>query len=132
MNTLKKYYWIAKPSDVKNALEDTKRQLDRSVVVQIRTCILQLIDHFMFKLPPDCDEKDVEREEEFQRILNFVSLVREVAITLINHYDYEIFFCSRMTISTMSSPKRCANFPTILPFWCPLSIRKKPFASSLN
>ena len=81
MNTLKTHYWI-KPSqeDAQKANEQQAptKHLDRPVVVHIRTGILQLVDQFMFRLPADLDEKDVERDEEFQCILNFISSVQEV------------------------------------------------------
>lgn len=77
MNTLKNYYWILPRTELKN-VASSQKQLDRPVIVRIRACILQLVDLLMFKLLTDCDEKDIDRDEEFQCILNFITYVEEV------------------------------------------------------
>lgn len=78
MNTLKKYYSLTPTTEVKSTSEySTNPQLDRSNILRIRAYILQLVDYFMFNIPTDCDEKEINRNEEFQCILNFISTVQE-------------------------------------------------------
>jgi hypothetical protein len=89
MNTLKRYYWVVPPADSKTSNENNPR-LDRSVIVHIRTSILQLVNLFMYKLPADCEEKDINRDEEFQCILNYIAIVHEVAFAFYQTMSYVI------------------------------------------
>lgn len=85
LNTLKFYYYVV-PS-ISNSYEvykfDYCERLDRSSVIQIRTYILESINKIMFNqlnisTANTLNEKDWNRDEEFQHIFNFIATVSEV------------------------------------------------------
>lgn len=80
MHTLKKYYWIVPPqTPYASHRERTDQRMDRLVVVHIRSCILQMVDRLMFTFTSDAEEKDFNRDDEFQCLLNFICTVQEVS-----------------------------------------------------
>uniref|UniRef100_A0A914C7G9 Neurobeachin n=1 Tax=Acrobeloides nanus TaxID=290746 RepID=A0A914C7G9_9BILA len=76
MHTLKTYYWLAPPK-TSTTLATNDPPPDRNSIVQIRSHILHLVNKLMFLLPSAVDEKDVNRDEEFQCIFNFIGTVSE-------------------------------------------------------
>lgn len=83
IHTLKTYYYIVEPKQIlnQNKIYDNyvEQQLDRTSIVHIRGYILNLINKLMFTLPNGCsDEKDLNRDDEFQSIFNYISTVNEV------------------------------------------------------
>ncbi|KAI1731764.1 concanavalin a-like lectin/glucanases superfamily domain-containing protein [Ditylenchus destructor] len=91
IHTLKFYYWIVRPNQIlcpdgaahpvsqldKPASVGEVTRLDRSSIVHIRGYILQLINKLMFSPPPGCEEKDLNRDDEFQCIFNYIATVEE-------------------------------------------------------
>lgn len=97
IHTLKIYYYIVSPKQItsSNSITTTapykvyqyddksgEQRLDRASIVHIRAYILNLLNKLMFTLPAGCtDEKDLNREEEFQAIFNYISTVNEVSFS---------------------------------------------------
>ncbi|KAI1725271.1 concanavalin a-like lectin/glucanases superfamily domain-containing protein [Ditylenchus destructor] len=91
IHTLKFYYWIVRPNQTlssdgaahpvlqsdKPAMVGEVTRLDRSSIVHIRGYILQLINKLMFVPPPGCEEKDLNRDDEFQCLFNYIATVEE-------------------------------------------------------
>lgn len=79
VHTLKTYYWVVLPSQLPaNVCQTRSEQFDQSIVVQIRAAILRSIDRLMFTIPSDdTDEKQINRDDEFQCLFNFISTVKE-------------------------------------------------------
>lgn len=61
-----------------NQFYTNRQQLDRASIVHIRGYILNLLNKLMFTLPSVCDEKDLNSDEEFQAIFNYIATVNEV------------------------------------------------------
>lgn len=91
MHTLKVYYYIVAPranAPYKVCAFENAERLDRASIVHIRGHILQLINKLMFSsstagnasgnLGALQDEKEWNRDEEFQCIFNYISTVTEV------------------------------------------------------
>lgn len=86
-NTLKVYYYVVPPnSNSYTVCEfDNADRLDRSSIIHIRSYILQLINKLMFNQQNIIngnilEEKDWNRDEEFQHIFNFIASVTEVIL----------------------------------------------------
>uniref|UniRef100_A0A914GZ48 BEACH-type PH domain-containing protein n=1 Tax=Globodera rostochiensis TaxID=31243 RepID=A0A914GZ48_GLORO len=77
MYTLKKCYWIVRPAQQMSHVRQRTEAMDRLVVVHIRSCILQIVNRLMFTFSADANEKEINRDDEFQCILNFVLTVHE-------------------------------------------------------
>lgn len=90
MHTLKYFYWILPPRSIEENAHPTSHpsgsknsdlvstRLERSTIVHIRGYILQIINKLMFSLPSGCEEKDLNRDDEFQSLFNYIATVEEV------------------------------------------------------
>uniref|UniRef100_A0A183C3B4 DUF4704 domain-containing protein n=1 Tax=Globodera pallida TaxID=36090 RepID=A0A183C3B4_GLOPA len=77
MHTLKKCYWIVRPAQQMMHVPQRTEAMDRLVVVHIRSCILQIVNRLMFTFSADANDKEINRDDEFQCVLNFVLTVHE-------------------------------------------------------
>ncbi|KAE9554648.1 hypothetical protein FO519_002135 [Halicephalobus sp. NKZ332] len=80
MYALKIYYYTVPPKPpstytVRNI--DDHDKVDQQSIVQIRANILQLVNNLMFLKPVNQDEKDINRDDEFQCVFNFIGTVNE-------------------------------------------------------
>uniref|UniRef100_A0AC34GP20 BEACH-type PH domain-containing protein n=1 Tax=Panagrolaimus sp. ES5 TaxID=591445 RepID=A0AC34GP20_9BILA len=80
LHALKVYYYVVEPKppstySVRN-IEDHDK-IDQNALVQIRRNILQLINKMIFLKSANQEEKDINREEEFQALFNFIGVVNE-------------------------------------------------------
>ena len=80
LHALKVYYYIVAPKppstyNVRN-IEDHEK-IDPNALVQIRRNILQLINKLIFLKSTTQEEKDINRDEEFQALFNFIGTVNE-------------------------------------------------------
>uniref|UniRef100_A0AC35G151 BEACH-type PH domain-containing protein n=1 Tax=Panagrolaimus sp. PS1159 TaxID=55785 RepID=A0AC35G151_9BILA len=80
LHALKVYYYVVAPKppstySVRNS-EDHDR-IDQNALVQIRRNILLLINKMIFLKSANQEEKDINREEEFQALFNFIGVVNE-------------------------------------------------------
>lgn len=99
MHAIKAYYWIQPPRPADGVAKVGEQLLSHKEIVEIRALILQIIDRLMFHIPPSCEEKDLNRDEEVQCLFNFISTVNEVCLSQVCLNERRF---SRTTTSTTS------------------------------
>ena len=73
----KVYYWITLPQKSISPIYNRDEPIERSSLVHIRSCILQIVEKLIFTNASDTNDNETNRDEEFQILFDYIAIVNE-------------------------------------------------------